>query len=135
MYRYVGLNLRATYAISMLKSSAMDLNSSPAVHTPRPQRPRAVLPFVLEAAPFLKVLVSQAGASNLRVFGSVARGEETPDSDIDFLIDWPTSHSLFERMALKEAFEERLQRRVDLLLAHRLHWLIRDKVLAEAVPL
>jgi predicted nucleotidyltransferase len=38
-------------------------------------------------------------------------------------------------MALKEAFEARLNRRVDLLLSHRIHWFIRETVLQEAVPL
>ncbi|NCN70804.1 MAG: nucleotidyltransferase, partial [Betaproteobacteria bacterium] len=43
----------------------------------------------------LNTLAKQYGASHLRVFGSVARGEETPESDVDFLVEFPRGYDLF----------------------------------------
>lgn len=79
-------------------------------------------------------LATAQGVSNVRVFGSVARGEATPDSDIDFLVDglenaaWGGGRLLMELQAL-------LGRQVDLVSERDLHPLIRDAVLKEAVPL
>ncbi len=79
-------------------------------------------------------LAQQHGVSNVHVFGSVARGEATPDSDIDFLVDglenaaWGGGRLLIE-------LEHLLHRRVDLVSVGDLHRLIRDRVLSEAIPL
>jgi uncharacterized protein len=75
------------------------------------------------------------GASNLRVFGSVARGDAGPDSDVDFLVDFDAGTSLLDHVALLQDLEGLLGRRVDIVSAKALHWYIRDRVLAEAVPL
>ena len=84
----------------------------------------------------LNSLAAQCGASRLRVFGSVARGEETPDSDVDFLVDLPRGYDLFtQRMSLTQALADLLQRKVDLVPEHELNPHIRAQVLAEAVPL
>ena len=49
----------------------------------------------------------QFGARRVRVFGSVARGEERPDSDIDFLVDFPVGYDLFaQRLPLAARLEE-----------------------------
>ncbi len=77
----------------------------------------------------------QHRASNLRVFGSVARGEAGPDSDVDLLVDFDPEASLLDHVALLQALESLLGRRVDIVSAKALHWYIRDRVLAEAVPL
>jgi predicted nucleotidyltransferase len=84
----------------------------------------------------LNSLAAQCGASRLRVFGSVARGEETPDSDVDFLVDLPRGYDVFtQRMPLTQALADLLQRKVDLVPEHELNPHIRAQVLAEAVPL
>jgi uncharacterized protein len=84
----------------------------------------------------LNSLAAQCGASRLRVFGSVARGEETPDSDVDFLVDLPRGYDLFtQRMPLTQALADLLHRKVDLVPEHELNPHIRAQVLAEAVPL
>ena len=75
------------------------------------------------------------GASNVRVFGSVARGEAGPDSDVDFLVDFCPGASLLDHVALLQDLEGLLGRRVDIVSARALHWYIKDRVLAEAVPL
>lgn len=80
-------------------------------------------------------LAGRHGASNVRVFGSVARGDEAPASDIDFLVEMEKGRSLLDLVGLWQDLEELLDRKVDVVEAGGLHWYIRDKVLKEAVPL
>ena len=81
-------------------------------------------------------LANRYGARHLRVFGSVARGEEGPDSDVDFLVELPRGYDLFEqRLPLTEKLAEMLHRRVELLPDHELNRHIRERVLNEAVEL
>ncbi|MFH1730348.1 MAG: nucleotidyltransferase family protein [Planctomycetota bacterium] len=75
------------------------------------------------------------GARNVRVFGSAARGEDAPDSDVDFLVELEPGRSLFDHVALLLELEDLLGRKVDLVEPQGLHWYIRDKVIAEAVAL
>ncbi|WP_217318878.1 nucleotidyltransferase family protein [Rhodanobacter sp. B05] len=78
----------------------------------------------------------QYGARRIRVFGSVARGEERPDSDIDFLVDFPRGYDLFtQRLPLAERLAEITGRRLDLIPEHELNRHLRDSVLSEAVDL
>ena len=76
------------------------------------------------------------GARRIRVFGSVARGEEQPDSDIDFLVDFPPGYDLFkQRLPLAERLAEITGRRLDVIPEHELNRHMRDAVLKEAVDL
>jgi len=78
----------------------------------------------------------QYGARRIRVFGSVARGEERPDSDIDFLVDFPRGYDLFaQRLALAERLAEITGRQLDVIPEHELNRHIRARVLREAVDL
>lgn len=78
----------------------------------------------------------QYGARRIRVFGSVARGEERPDSDIDFLVDFPLGYDLFaQRLPLAERLAEITGRRLDVVPEHELNRHIRARVLQEAVDL
>ena len=76
------------------------------------------------------------GARRIRVFGSVARGEEQPDSDVDFLVDFPRGYDLFrQRLPLTEQLRELLGRPIELIPEHELNRYIRERVLNEAVEL
>ena len=76
------------------------------------------------------------GARRIRVFGSVARGEETTESDIDFLVDLPSGYDLFaQRLPLEKRLVEITGRQVDLVPEHELNRHLRSYVLAEAVEL
>lgn len=80
-------------------------------------------------------LAAKHGASNVRVYGSVARGEATPDSDIDFLVDFQPDYSLWDRIELMLDLENLLGRKVDISTEKTLHRRIEQRVLREAVPL
>jgi len=81
-------------------------------------------------------LVEKHGAYNVRVFGSVARGEATEDSDVDFLVNWDLSRiSSWGGIGLTLELEQLLGRKVDVGADNELHWYIRDRVLREAIAL
>lgn len=75
------------------------------------------------------------GASNVRVFGSVARGDEGDDSDVDFLVALEDGRSLFDLVRLYDAFEAALGRSVDIVTDGGISPYLREHVLAEAVAL
>jgi predicted nucleotidyltransferase len=75
------------------------------------------------------------GAHEIRVYGSVARGEATDESDLDLLVDWESDRSLLDVIGLKQDLEDLLGVTVDIGSERGLHWYIRDEVLREAVPL
>lgn len=75
------------------------------------------------------------GVSGLRVFGSVARGQDLPDSDVDLLADLPTGMSLFGLARLQADLEDIVGTRVDLVPAADLKPDLRDRVLRDVVAL
>ncbi|KKJ00878.1 nucleotidyltransferase family protein [Prochlorothrix hollandica] len=76
------------------------------------------------------------GAYNVRVFGSVARGESTAASDIDFVVDYDLERiSSWFPVGLIHDLEDFLQCRVDVVLANSLHPLVRQQVDREAIQL
>ncbi len=80
-------------------------------------------------------IAAKYGASNVRVFGSVARGEAGPESDVDLLIDFEPDRSLLDHVALLQDLEDILSLKVDVVNEKALHNCIRDRVLREATPL
>ena len=85
--------------------------------------------------PQLHSVLEHYGASNLAVFGSVARGQATANSDVDLLVDLPPGISLFDHANLKLALEDLLQHKVDLIRRRNLKPSLRQRVDAEAVVL
>jgi len=80
-------------------------------------------------------IAAEHGATNVRVFGSFARGAAGPESDIDVLVDMEPGRSLFDLGGLLMDLQDMLGRRVDIVTESALHWYIKDRVLKEAVPL
>jgi len=80
-------------------------------------------------------IAARHGAGNVRVFGSVARGESVPASDVDVLVDLEPNRSLFDLGALLEDLKTLLGCRVDIVTEKGLRARIRDRVLREAVRL
>jgi hypothetical protein len=80
-------------------------------------------------------LARSHGARNIRLFGSVARGEDTPESDIDFLVDTPTETALSIAISLQEALESLLGCKVDVSPESILKHNVRRTALKEAVTI
>lgn len=80
-------------------------------------------------------IAAKYGAHNVRVFGSVARGDADQASDIDFLVEMEPGRSLFDLGGLLYDLRECLGVDVDVVTVKGLRVRIRERVLAEAVPL
>lgn len=80
-------------------------------------------------------IAASHGARNVRVFGSVARGEADDSSDIDLLVDMEPDRSLLDVTAFLADVRDLLGRRVDVVSEKGLYWLIRRRILKEAKPL
>lgn len=100
---------------------------------PTTERPRPTLAELRERRDEILAIARRHGASNVRVFGSVARDEARADSDIDLLVDLESGRSLMDLAELHLALEELLGRSVDVgtMVKPRL----RDRVETEAVIL
>ena len=75
------------------------------------------------------------GVLNIRIFGSAARGEATEDSDIDMLVEMEPNRSLLDLSDLHTDMEVLLGRKVDIVTEDSIYWLLRRRILKEAVPL
>ncbi len=80
-------------------------------------------------------LAAEHGARNVRIFGSVARGEEDAASDVDILVEMEPGRSLLDRAALLVHLRELLRCDVDVATEKSLRPHVREEVLREAVPL
>jgi predicted nucleotidyltransferase len=80
-------------------------------------------------------VATRHGAHNVRVFGSVARGEADEHSDVDFLVDMEPGRSLFDMGGLLMDLQELLGREVDVVTERGLKPRIRERVLRQAVRL
>jgi hypothetical protein len=76
-------------------------------------------------------LAAKYGASNVRIFGSVANGTADENSDIDFLVDLEKDRSLFDLGGLLMELQELLNRKVFVTTKNGLHWYVKESVLSE----
>jgi len=83
----------------------------------------------------LRRIVAAHGAHNVRLFGSVRRGEQDVSSDLDLLVDMAEGRTLFDLIALSNDLEECLGVQVDVVTEASLSPYMRDRVLDEAVAL
>lgn len=80
-------------------------------------------------------IARQHGLTHLRIFGSVVRGEETPQSDIDLLVDLEPGRSMFDLGGALIKLQELLSRKVDIVTERGLHWYLKEKIIQESVSL
>ena len=80
-------------------------------------------------------LATRHGARNVRVFGSIARGDDQPNSDVDLLVEVEPGRTLLDVIALEQDVEELLGRRVEILTDGGLSPYLQKRILAEAAPL
>jgi predicted nucleotidyltransferase len=83
----------------------------------------------------IREIAARHGARNVRVFGSVARGEARPDSDVDFLVDMAPGRTLLDLGGLLMELRDLLGMDVDVVTVHGLKPRIRERVLKEAESL
>jgi hypothetical protein len=111
-----------TLEIGAPHTSTRDLSGA------RARRLRALKQELLRCA-------SEHGARNLRVFGSVARGDDRPDSDVDLLVDLDAGRGLLDLAELRDALSALLGERVDVVTLELLRPEVAKTATAEAVPL
>ena len=80
-------------------------------------------------------IAAKHGARNVRVFGSVVRGEARPNSDVDFLVDMQPGRTLLDMGGLLMDLRDALGQEVDVVTERGLKTRIRERVLKEAMPL
>ena len=80
-------------------------------------------------------LAKRHGADNVRVFGSLARGEGAETSDLDLLVTLAEGTSLLDLVGLKQDLEDLVHCPVDIVTERSLSLYLRERVLSEAVPL
>jgi predicted nucleotidyltransferase len=80
-------------------------------------------------------LAAKHGASNIRVFGSVATGTADQHSNIDFLVDLEKGRSLFDLGGLLVDLQQLFEQNVNVVTEDGLHWYIKDRILSEAKPI
>ena len=108
--------------------------SGPAADPHVPRSPVAALLRKHRAE--IRAAAEAVGAVNVRVFGSVARGEETPDSDVDLLVDFSVGErGLFPLLELAAEIEDLVGRPVDVAAVEVMAEPVRERALAEAIPL
>ncbi|MCK9299485.1 nucleotidyltransferase family protein [Methanoculleus sp. YWC-01] len=90
---------------------------------------------LLEKREEILAIAARHGARRVRVFGSVARGEETRSSDLDLLVEFEPGRSLLDQIALAQDLKDLLGREVDVVTEKGLHWYVKERVCREAVPL
>ena len=91
---------------------------------------------VVEAAtPIIKAVAEERGFSDLALFGSVARGDARPDSDVGLIVRPPHDAQIADIVALAEIFSEVVGRHVDVITYGSLKSGVDDDILAEMVPL
>lgn len=78
-------------------------------------------------------IAEKYGAYDVRVFGSISRGEETDKSDIDLLVNFESGRSLFDLIELKDELEELLGIKVDIISENGLNKYIKDTILGDAI--
>jgi len=83
----------------------------------------------------LLAIASRRGASDMRIFGSVARGEDLDTSDVDFLVRMERGRSLLDLAALRDDLATAIARPVDVVTENGIYPYLRQRILGEAVPL
>ena len=80
-------------------------------------------------------IATQRNIENIRIFGSLVRGDNNHKSDIDFLVHLKPEADLLDLSGFHLDMEELLNCRVDVVPDNSIHWSIKDQILREAVPL
>lgn len=80
-------------------------------------------------------MAARHGVRNIRIFGSVVRGEDGKDSDVDLLVDMDDDRSLLDLVAVERELGKLLNRKVDVVVDGGVSPYLRDRICAEAISL
>jgi uncharacterized protein len=116
-------------------ASIADMSRRIGESNPRSYHYRMPLELVRRFRPEILDLAARHGARNVRVFGSIARGDDHPDSDIDFLVDVLPGRTLLDVIALEQDLHELLGRKVEVLTDGGLSPYLQRRILSEAAAL
>jgi len=75
------------------------------------------------------------GARKIKIFGSVIRDEDTPESDLDLLVEFEPGRSLIDHIALIQDLQDLLEHNVDVVTENSLNTYIKERIMLEAIPL
>ena len=81
------------------------------------------------------LVAQQHGIVNIRIFGSIARGDDNLQSDVDLLVDLEQRRTLFDLGGALIKLQDLLGRKVDIVTERGLHWYLKEKIMKEAKPL
>lgn len=81
------------------------------------------------------VVAREHSIQNIRVFGSVAKSEDGPASDLDVIVDFEDGRSLFDLIRFKQEIEDLLKVKVDVVTESAIHWRIKEELLDGAIQL
>ncbi|MFM9891092.1 MAG: nucleotidyltransferase family protein [Rickettsiales bacterium] len=95
----------------------------------------ALLDDIRAKKPQLLEIAAKYGVSDIRLFGSVARGEERPESDVDFLVHLAPGRDYLDLGGFQYCSSEIVGRHTDVVLDHCLHPRLAPYILADATPL
>lgn len=78
-------------------------------------------------------LLKKAGVLKSSIFGSVARGENLPDSDVDILVEFPEGKSMFDLIDLEQQLQSILGKKIDIVTYRSVHHLLRESIFKEQI--
>lgn len=120
----------------LLRAAGRELVLASPAKTDRPRLRGPVAALLRQHRQEILAATDGIGASNLRIFGSVARGEESAESDLDLLVDFPVEErGLFPLLKLAGEIEAIVGRPVDVAAVEVMAPAVRERALSEAVPL
>ena len=90
---------------------------------------------VIRRKDMIQHIATVHGAQKIRLFGSVIRGEERPESDLDLLVEFEPGRSLIDHIGLIQDLQDLLNLKIDVVTEKGLNTHIRDQILKEAIPL
>ena len=120
----------------LLHAAGRELVLAGPARTDRPIMHGPMAALLREHRKEILAAAAAVGASNVRIFCSVARGDETPDSDVDLLVDYPAKErGLFPLLKLAGEVEAIVGRPVDVAAVEVMAPAVRQRATAEAIPL
>lgn len=126
------LVMRNNRPVAVLSGIEADLDTTPGAAGAQ-AKPTRLLDMLLAKSGVIRSLAAAHGVRSAEVFGSVARGDERPESDIDFMVDLAPGRNLIDLIAFGNDLEDLLGRKVDVVTKRSLKPAVAQAAIREAV--